>query len=66
MSGSRKKKLVISVDEKLKALKRLDDGETTEKIASSLKVAQSTVRMWKKNRSDIEKWCLSRPGKYGF
>ncbi|XKL63510.1 hypothetical protein PGB90_005874 [Kerria lacca] len=63
MSGSsRKMKNVISIEQKLKALQRVDGGMSVVAVASSLGDAKSMVSMWKKNRSEIGQWCLARPG----
>lgn len=52
-----KKKTVVTMDEKLRSLKRLDAGETAKKIAVEMGVGTSTVSDWKKHRHEIEKWC---------
>lgn len=48
------------MEEKLKALKRLDNGETLLKVAQDYNVGKTTVGDWKRNRNDIEKWCSQR------
>lgn len=48
------------MEEKLKALKRLDNGETLLKVAQDYNVGKTTEGDWKRNRNDIEKWCSQR------
>uniref|UniRef100_A0A1B6LHZ8 HTH CENPB-type domain-containing protein n=1 Tax=Graphocephala atropunctata TaxID=36148 RepID=A0A1B6LHZ8_9HEMI len=55
MSGKRKR-IVVSLETKLKAIERLDKGETIKKVAAELGVGEVTVGDWKRKRSDIEKW----------
>lgn len=47
------------MQDKLKALKRHDKGETIQKVADDYSVGRRTVRDWQKNRSELEKWCGS-------
>ncbi|XP_054284043.1 jerky protein homolog-like [Macrosteles quadrilineatus] len=61
MSCEKRKKLFVSVEEKLRAIKRIDAGETAKKVAFELGVGTSTVSDWRKNREQIEKWCTSQP-----
>jgi len=60
----RKKRKVFSIEEKLGALERLDRGETAVSLAASLNVDKSTISLWKKNRTKLEQWCASQPGKH--
>lgn len=55
--SEKRKKTVFSIEEKLRAIKRLDAGETAKKIAIEMGVGTSTVSDWKKSREKIEKWC---------
>lgn len=48
------------MEDKLEALRKLDKGETLQKVADYYGVGRRTVGDWKKNRSDIEAWCSSR------
>lgn len=59
MSGKRKR-VVVSLETKWNALKRLDKGESIKKIAVELGVGEVTVGDWKRKRSDIEKWVNER------
>lgn len=62
MSGATKRKQKnVSIETKLEALKRLDKGETLNKVALDLGVGRQTVGDWKKKRSEIESWCAKRP-----
>uniref|UniRef100_K7F4N8 HTH CENPB-type domain-containing protein n=1 Tax=Pelodiscus sinensis TaxID=13735 RepID=K7F4N8_PELSI len=49
----REKKVVLSIEQKLEALKRLDKGESMLKIASELGVGRVTVGDWKRKRSEL-------------
>lgn len=58
MSDQKKRKrTVISIDEKYTALKRIDNGVSQAKVAADLGVGTSTVNDWVKKRKEIEKWC---------
>lgn len=61
--SNKRKRVVISLQEKLKAVRRLDNGELLKNIAKDLGVGVSTVAEWRKNREKLEKWCsvLSSP-----
>jgi transposase-like protein len=59
MSGKRKR-VVVSLDMKLNAIKRLDQGETIKKVASDLGVGEVTVGDWRRKRAEIEKWFSQR------
>ena len=54
------------MEEKLCALKRLDSGVMAKTIASELGVGKSTVGDWKKNRAEIENWCVSQSNGSGM
>ncbi|KAJ8880940.1 hypothetical protein PR048_017413 [Dryococelus australis] len=43
------------MEQKLEAIKRLDKGETLQKVADDFGVGQATVGDWKKKRLEIEK-----------
>lgn len=59
MSSSRKR-TVVSLETKLKAIKRLDKGETIKRVDADLGVGEVTVGDWKRKRADIEKWCSQK------
>lgn len=48
------------MEEKLEPLKRLDRGESVQKIADHYGVGRRTVGDWKMKRAEIEAWCSSR------
>lgn len=48
------------MEQKLEAIKRLDNGETLQKVADDYGVGRVTVGDWRRNRVEIEKWCSSR------
>lgn len=56
MSAKNKRKFV-SVQTKLKAIKRLDKGETIKKLAAEYGVGEVTVGDWRRNRLKIEQFC---------
>uniref|UniRef100_K7G5U3 DDE-1 domain-containing protein n=1 Tax=Pelodiscus sinensis TaxID=13735 RepID=K7G5U3_PELSI len=60
MACGKRKKVVLSIEQKLEALKRINKGESMLKIASELCVGQVTVGDWKRKRSELEKWCSDR------
>jgi transposase len=45
---------------KLNAIKHLDQGETTKKVASDLHVGKVTVGDWRRKTVEIEKRCSQR------
>ncbi|XP_076643996.1 cag [Halictus rubicundus] len=64
MSGKRKK-VTLTIQKKLEALFRIDNGESLKRVAIDLGVGTSTVSDWKKNRKEIEDFCakmVSRDG----
>lgn len=50
----------VSMETKLDALKRIDNGESFNKVALDLGVGRSTILGWKKQRTEIESWCAKR------
>lgn len=56
MREDRKRK-IISIEEKRKALLRLEVGKSAKKIVNELGVGESTICDWKKNRNETEKLC---------
>ncbi|XP_023231971.1 jerky protein homolog-like [Centruroides sculpturatus] len=59
-SSVKRKQVNMSMEQKLRALKRLDKGESVSAVAKDLGVGKSTIRDWKKKRTEIESWCVSR------
>uniref|UniRef100_A0A1B6M632 HTH CENPB-type domain-containing protein n=1 Tax=Graphocephala atropunctata TaxID=36148 RepID=A0A1B6M632_9HEMI len=64
--AEKRKKTVVTMEEKLRAIKRLDMGESAKKIAAEMGVGTSTVSDWKKSRKAIENWCLTQPSSSGI
>lgn len=64
--SNKRKKIVVTIEQKLEAIKRLDSGESAKKIAFELGVGKSTVGDWKKQRAEIEKWCASQASGSGI
>lgn len=52
----KRKRIVVSIETKIEALKRLDKGESFKSIALHLGVGEVTVGDWKRNRAQIEKY----------
>lgn len=52
--SKKRKRVVVSVGEKLSALSKIDNGEPVLKVAGELGVSENTVRDWKKNRTKLE------------
>lgn len=48
------------MEDKLEALKRLDNGETLLKVSQDYNVGKTIEGHWKQNHSEIEKWCSQR------
>lgn len=60
MPNEKRKKVVVSIETKIAAIKRLDAGESMQKIADELGVGRVTVGDWKRNRKALEKWSFDR------
>lgn len=58
--ASKRKRVVVSMEDKLNAIRRVEKGETLQKVADDYNVGRVTVGDWKKNKSEIEKWCSAR------
>ncbi|GBL95499.1 hypothetical protein AVEN_54107-1 [Araneus ventricosus] len=52
-----RKHVVVSMELRLDALKRIDKSESFKSIALSFGVGESTVSDWKKKRKEIESFC---------
>lgn len=55
--SEKRKRVVVCMESRLDALKRIDKGESLKSIALSFGVGESTVGDWKKKRKDIESFC---------
>lgn len=51
-----RQEIVVSIKDKLEALKRIDQGETLEKIAADYSVAETAVGDWRQYRNKIEQF----------
>ncbi|KAG8269443.1 hypothetical protein J6590_107327, partial [Homalodisca vitripennis] len=47
-----RQQMIVSMEEKLKGLKRLDNDETLFKVAKDYNVAETTAGDWKRNHND--------------
>lgn len=52
----KRKRVVVSLETKLSAIKRLDKGESVKKVAADLGVGEVTVGDWRRKRKEIEQW----------
>lgn len=55
--NAKRKRVVVSMDMRLKALKRIDNGESVKIICAELNVGKSTVNDWRRDRHSIEDFC---------
>ena len=62
MSDKKRKRVVVTIEEKYNAVQRLDAGELAQDVGKSLSVGRSTVLGWKKNRQEIMNWYLCHAG----
>ena len=58
MSDKKRKRVVISIAQKLNALERLDKGESVQLICNELGVGKSTVNDWRRNRNSLQDYCM--------
>ena len=59
MASLKRKRVCVSLQQKLDALQRLDHGESVAKLASELGVGVTTVKDWKKTRKDLESYSMT-------
>ncbi|XP_039283868.1 jerky protein homolog-like [Nilaparvata lugens] len=57
MSDVKRKRLVVTMEQKLKAIERLDKGESVKSISDELGVGVTTVKDWKRNKKSIQDYC---------
>ena len=60
VSSGKRKHVVVSLEKKLDALRRLDRGEPMRRVANELGVGGATVWDWRKKRKELEEWCSQR------
>ena len=53
-----RKRVVISIAQKLNALEHLDKGESVQLICNELGVGKSTVNDWQRNRNSLQDYCM--------
>ena len=58
--SEKRKRVVLSLQDKLNAIKRLDHGEIIKKVPSDLGVGEVTVGDWRRKRVQIEEWVSQR------
>lgn len=57
MSGVKRKRIVVTMEQKLKAIQRLEKGDSVKLISAELGVGASTVRDWRLNKKSIQDYC---------
>lgn len=57
---TKRKRVVVTMQQKLEALKRINRGEPLWKVAEYYNVGYVTVSDWKRKRLEIENWCKTR------
>lgn len=60
--SQRRKKVVVSVEKKLEAIKRLDKGELIRNVAADYGVGEVTVGDWRRNRFNLEQFAIKSCG----
>uniref|UniRef100_A0A1B6GWK2 HTH CENPB-type domain-containing protein n=1 Tax=Cuerna arida TaxID=1464854 RepID=A0A1B6GWK2_9HEMI len=54
--SAKRKRVVVSLETKLNAIRRLDNGESIRTVAKDLGVGEVTVGDWRRKRAELEKW----------
>ena len=57
MSGVKRKRNVVTMEQKLKAIERLEKGESVKAISNELGVGVTTVKDWRRNKKSIQDFC---------
>lgn len=60
MEQNKRKRIVIPIEDKLKAIRRVEAGESIKIVAQDFGVGEVTVGDWKRNRTKIEEWCMKQ------
>ena len=55
MNSNKRKWVVVSIETKLEAVQRINNGESIKKLAEDLGVGAVNVGDWKRKRNEIEK-----------
>lgn len=59
MASQKRKRVCVSLQQKLEVLQRLDRGESLVKLAAELGVGVTTVKDWRKKREDLESYSMT-------
>ena len=59
MATQKRKRICVSLHDKLSALQRLDSGESVAKVSADIGVGITTVKDWKKNRKELEAYSMT-------
>lgn len=57
MRGAKRKRVVVSMKERLRAIKRLEIGESVKLISDEFGVGVTTVKDWRRNKNAIQDFC---------
>ena len=60
--ATKRQKVVVSMEQKLEAIKRLDKGETMQNVADDFGVGRVTVGDWKKTNRNRKMVCIKSYG----
>lgn len=60
MERNKRKRIVVPIEEKLKAIRRIQAGETIKIVARDYGVGEVTVGDWNRNSTKIEEWCIKQ------
>ncbi|XP_066248165.1 jerky protein homolog-like [Euwallacea similis] len=60
MEQNKRKRIVVPVEKKLKAIRRIEAGETIKVVVRDYGVGEVTVGDWKRNRTKIEDRCINQ------
>lgn len=57
MRGAKRKRVVVSMKERLRAIERLEIGESVKLISDEFGVGVTTVKDWRRNKNAIQDFC---------
>ncbi|XP_054737977.1 jerky protein homolog-like [Anastrepha obliqua] len=55
--SAKRKRIVVSMDTRLKVLRQIDNGESVAKICVEFNVGKGTVNDWRRDKRSIEEFC---------
>lgn len=61
--SAKRKRVVVTIEQKLEAVRRVENGEILRKVAADLGVGISSVSVWVKNKSTMEEYCSKMPNR---